>query len=84
MTQGQIDAIRILNSLRDANPKPLTEDEYFFLMDFVVRQEKVCMQYIQPYTPPQPFYQKDQDMFMVTCDGDNRTVTSSITNNNNK
>ena len=56
MTPNQRKAIEILNRLRrsDKTEEYLSEDDYFFLMDFVVSSQVMYIPYTNPYVNPYP------------------------------
>lgn len=68
MTDKQIQAVKLLNKLRNENGDViiLSEDEYFLLMDFVVNEPQLT--YI-PFTPtPQPIDPIYGNFGKVTCE----------------
>ena len=73
MTQNQRKAIEILNRIRQSSEAEslLTEDEYYFLMDFVVGNEQTTFIPYTPYTPTpytpiEPYY--DWKNWKITCE----------------
>lgn len=77
MTDKQKEAIKLLNELRYSEISPLSDDEYFLLLEFVFEREK-GIQYVPqptiPWTTPEirPYYTGTgepiiQPPYKVTC-----------------
>jgi len=96
MTDKQKQAVELLNRLHGQGPKAgelLTDEEYYFLLDFIIGEQPQQQITYVPYTPDltphwpcqplQPYYQNPADIFRVTCGGE-FTQTSTFSVHNDK
>lgn len=79
MTEEQKRAINALNRMRESmTTKDLTEEEYFLLMDFIVKEPTTKIEYVPqptiPWTTPdiRPYYGSTGDPlqppYKITCE----------------
>ena len=88
MTDKQKQAVELLNRLHGQGPKAdelITDEEYYFLLDFIIGEQPQQQITYVPYTPDitpllHPYYQNPADIFRVTCDGSHQTSTFSVHN----
>ena len=67
MTEKQKEAIELINNLRNDADKPISKDEYFLLLDFIIEQPQQQIQYIPYYPWNQPNWETEPHLFRVTC-----------------